>query len=917
MRILLLTGACVSLAFSQAAPEKPAGLMLVPGGSQLLRANTQLPIAAKPGDVLFAGDSLRGGTAAMTLLHCGLPASLTVAPGADFVVEDKDVRVRSGSVSRRDPARTCLLPPMVRVAAASQQHFGASLVRPLVVLAGTRDDRILALPADKRSQLQAELGRLAGDDPLTLVQRAGLFESAGLKTDAATEYRAALKQWPDAVWILARLFALEDPPPAERQPVESPGRTFALMVGISSYQSERIPGLLYAADDALLMAEFLRKERGGGLTDDQLMVLTDRKATTAAIRLAFEEFLKRKTGKNDTAIFFVAAHGTVRPSDGQAFIVTHDTDPEDLAATALPLADIQKLFRQELQATRRVMIFMDACHAGKLGEVSIKSINDSVEQLSEAKGEAFSFLAAGKDEKAEEGPQYGGGHGAFTYFVVDGWNGASDRNQDGKVEFPEFVRYVRRMVEDATDGRQNPKERGDLGRIVLAETGKPGIQLARYQPGVQQIAAARPPTRSLSLPPALAAYEDALDRGDLLPDSPAGAFSMLPRLRAELSADAYLSQENRLRAALEAAGQQVLLRYLAGEEKPQQRADFERGAAYFAAAQRLTPESLLLEARKVFSQARAEIFGKNYVRATDLLERAVRLDPPGAYSYNALGIAYLEQSRYPLAVAAFQEASRLAPYWTYPLHNLALTYTQMGQYRRAIDTYRQAMRLAPGYAYLPYNLGLVYQRLNRSRDAERLYQQASSLRPDAPEPLNALGTLRAAAGKREQAERLYRRSLEKHALLSARHNLAVLLAAQPARAAEAIDLWRQNLRQSPEHLPSRLSLARALDAAGMLDESAAEYRALLKQQPGYVAGYLALAEVLVKSKQISAALTELGTALRVQPDSAVAWERTGDLLAQTGKKAEAREAFEKAQRLAPDGAARKRLRKKVSEASTR
>lgn len=908
---------CAGLVFGQATPEKPAGLVLVPGGSQLLRAGTQLPIAAKAGDVVFAGDALRGGTGAMTLLHCGQPANLILAPGADVVIEAKDVRLRSGTVSGRNPAGSCLLPPMIRVAAASQQHFGASMVRPLVLLAGTRQERIQALPPDQRAQLQAELSRLTGDDPLALVERAGLFEGAGLKADAATEYRAALKHWPDAIWILGRLFALEDTPPVERQPVESKGKTYALIAGISSYQSERVPGLLYAADDALLMADFLRKERGGGLTDDQLLVLTDRKATTAAIRLAFEEFLKRKTGKDDTAIFFVAAHGTVRPSDGQAFIVTHDTDPEDLAATALPLADIQKLFRQELQTTRRVMIFMDACHAGKLGEVAIKSINDSVEQLSEGKGEAFSFLAAGKDEKAEEGPQYGGGHGAFTYFVVDGWNGASDRNQDGKVEFPEFVRYVRRMVEDATEGRQNPKERGDLGRVVLAETGRPGIQLARYQPGVQQIASVRPPTRSLALPPVLAAYEEALDRGNLLPDSPGSAFAMLPRLRAELSPDAFLTEENRLRAALEAAGQQVLLRYLAGEEKPQQRTDFERGAAYFAAAQRLTPESLLLDARKVFCQARAQIFGKDYARAADLLERAVRLDPPGAYSYNALGIAYLEQANYPLAVAAFQDSSRLAPYWTYPLHNLALTYTQMGQYRRAIDTYRQAMRLAPGYAYLPYNLGLVYQRLNRPRDAERLYQKASSLRPDAPEPLNAMGTLRAASGKRDEAERLYRQSLQKNALLSARHNLAVLLASQPGRAAEAIDLWRQNLRQSADHLPSRLSLAHALQSSGRLDESAAEYRALLKQQPAYVAGYLALAEVLVKAKQPAAALAELRTALRLQPDSVAAWERTGDLLAETGSRAEAREAFEKAQRLAIDGAARKRLRRKIGEASTR
>ena len=65
-------------------------------------------------------------------------------------------------------------------------------------------------------------------------------------------------------------------------------------------------------------------------------------------------------------------------------------------------------------------------------------------------------MASGKDEQSEEGPQYGGGHGAFRYFVVDALNGASDRDQNGKVEFNEFVDYVRKMVVDATSSRQNP-----------------------------------------------------------------------------------------------------------------------------------------------------------------------------------------------------------------------------------------------------------------------------------------------------------------------------------------------------------------------------------------------------------------------------------------------------------------------------
>src|SRR5258707_84672 len=39
--------------------EEPVGLVLSPGGSKLLRFNTETPLAARPGDLLFAGDGLR------------------------------------------------------------------------------------------------------------------------------------------------------------------------------------------------------------------------------------------------------------------------------------------------------------------------------------------------------------------------------------------------------------------------------------------------------------------------------------------------------------------------------------------------------------------------------------------------------------------------------------------------------------------------------------------------------------------------------------------------------------------------------------------------------------------------------------------------------------------------------------------
>jgi tetratricopeptide (TPR) repeat protein len=196
------------------------------------------------------------------------------------------------------------------------------------------------------------------------------------------------------------------------------------------------------------------------------------------------------------------------------------------------------------------------------------------------------------------------------------------------------------------------------------------------------------------------------------------------------------------------------------------------------------------------------LFDKQYAQATDLLEQSVRTDPGEAYAYNALGIAYLDQAKYPAGdLPAFRDAAKRAPNWSYPLLGLALTYEQVGNNQGAIRTYQQAMKQTPQYGFLPFDLGLLYQKMNQRREAEAQYLKAAALMPNSGNPLNALGALKASEGKTAEAEKLYRDALAKEpTLLDARHNLGVLLAANKDRQTEAITLWQQNLQTNPDYL---------------------------------------------------------------------------------------------------------------------
>ncbi len=335
------------------------------------------------------------------------------------------------------------------------------------------------------------------------------------------------------------------------------------------------------------------------------------------------------------------------------------------------------------------------------------------------------------------------------------------------------------------------------------------------------------------------------------------------------------------------------------------------------AARLLTPESLFLEGREDFLKGRSILFDKKFAGAAGLLEQAVRIDPQAGYPYNALGIAYLEQAQLEKAIPAFRDATRKAVHWAYPWHNLALSYAETGDYNGAIKAYQQAIKLAPKVSDLPYNLGLVYQRTGRRKDAERYYRQAMALTPDSAEPYNALGTVKAAQGKRAEAEKPYSEALNRNPkLLAARHNLAVLLASRKDRFPEAIPLWRKNLADAPDHLPSRLALAEAYASNGQDKDAAAEYEEVVRLKPEYAGARVELARLLAKDRP-AAALENLKEAARREPSDASIQESIGDLELATGNTAAARAAYERALKLARDSSARKNIRRKLERLSKR
>ncbi len=902
-----------TIPLSAAIPEEPVGLVLNPGGSQLLRSDAETPLSARSGDLLFSGDGLRTSSNTASFLFCPGKSLQTLSSSGEVRLDASKPKVRSGTISGQ-PARACTLPKTLRVAAASQQHYGVTMTRG--VAGEIKPILRTALPADVLTELAPFDAALAANDPAGLIGAATVFETRSLAANALELYYRLRAQWPDAAWLKSKIFDLEQSAAVQSVAAPAEGKqTYALIIGVSKYQRPEL-SLQYAHSDATTFSQLLTSQRGGGVPASNILLLTDEKATTAAVRNGFQDFLKLRATKNDTVIILIAGHGTVEGNRG-AYILTHDSDPQDLASTALPMAELQALFEDQLKKVGKVLLFVDVCKAGTIGSIQSTGVNSNVQQLGDIEGDLFGLLASRPREVSFEGPEFGGGHGAFSYFVMKGMGGAADADGSKTVTASELIDYVSKQVPQATNSKQHPREFGVYDNTMrLAETDKPGIDLARTPPMIDvrtgeplYLAQAAPQPISGQAARDLEAFNAALSAGRILPDQPNNSFDALRPLANSFAPQRYLEIQNQLRIALEDAAQRVLLKYLQGDQTPPVREDFALAARYMEAARTLTQESLYLEARDTFFQGRALLFDKRYADAAPLLEQSVRLDPGAAYSYNALGISYLEQARFEEAIPAFRDAANRAQHWSYPLHNLALSYVETGDYQNAIRAIQRAIELTPEYSYLPYNLGLVYQRLNRTKDAEKSYRRAIQIAPSSAEAYNALGTLKASANKTAEAEQFYRDALQRNpALLPARHNMAVLLAGQPSRRSEAVSLLRDNVQRSPQFLASQLSLAETLDASGDAPGAIAAYRQSLALAPNYSAARLSLARLLLSTGDFAGAAAE---AQQAGPESSAGLELLGDARAKQSLTADARSAYQAALALKPERSDRKRIEAKL------
>ncbi len=257
---------------------------------------------------------------------------------------------------------------------------------------------------------------------------------------------------------------------SRERPTPEVRKRWAVVIGISRYAhgGKVFPELKYAARDAKAFTEFLRSERSGGFGPQRVLCLLNEQATAGQVRHALFEFLA-KAEKDDLVVIFFSGHGMPQTGTDNFFMLCHDTRPERIASTSFPMWDMDTALRRFVRA-QRVVVFADACHAGAISPgAGVRGDGDNpvhqyLRQLALAQAGRLIFTASEVRELSHESKKWGGGHGAFTHFLLKGLNGEADADKNYVVDVGEIVEYVRSKVAAATSGKQHPDPSGRYDR---------------------------------------------------------------------------------------------------------------------------------------------------------------------------------------------------------------------------------------------------------------------------------------------------------------------------------------------------------------------------------------------------------------------------------------------------------------------
>jgi TPR repeat protein len=217
---------------------------------------------------------------------------------------------------------------------------------------------------------------------------------------------------------------------------------FAVVIGVEKYGS--LPSAQFADRDAeAVRANLLAL----GYPMRNIFFLNGQLATRAKMAQSVNTWLPNRVSEKSTVFFYYAGHGAPDPKTNQTYLVPVDGDGEDLESTSYPLKTLYAKLGN-LKA-RKVLVALDSCFSGAGGRsVLAKGTRPLISTIDMGIVPENLIVLTASNRNQISGTIDEQGHGAFTYYMLKGLEGAAKTNS-GHVTVQSLYDYLTPKVEDA------------------------------------------------------------------------------------------------------------------------------------------------------------------------------------------------------------------------------------------------------------------------------------------------------------------------------------------------------------------------------------------------------------------------------------------------------------------------------------
>ena len=241
--------------------------------------------------------------------------------------------------------------------------------------------------------------------------------------------------------------------------VKADKNRYAIVIGIEEYR-EKLPKAEFAADDARLVSEYFTKALG--VPEENLVVLTNGKATKSDMEKYFQRWLPNHVTKESEVFIYYSGHGAPNPSGEDAYLVPYDGDPTYITETGYPLKRLYEVLGR-LPAKRNI-VMLDSCFSGAGNRsVTAKGLRPLVVMAADQGMIASntSVLAASAGNQVSS-TYLDKGHGLMTYFILKGLKEEPVLNPDGRLDMERLYPYVKQNVERIARKQYNNEQTPQL-----------------------------------------------------------------------------------------------------------------------------------------------------------------------------------------------------------------------------------------------------------------------------------------------------------------------------------------------------------------------------------------------------------------------------------------------------------------------